>query len=294
MPTRFIPLVFVVLWATGFIFSKLAMPFAEPFTFLTIRFSSALILLVGIAFATGAPWPSRREALHAAIAGMLIHAAYLGPVFWAIKQGMSAGVNALIVSMQPILTAIVATALLRERVAARAWAGLVLGMAGVGLVLLPKLLTGNIDARADTLLASVIGLLGITLGNIYQKRFATGLDLRTGGVCQFLGASSVTGALALATETGHITLSPQLMIALAWSVLVLSLGAITLLMIMIRQGAISKVAAYFYLVPPVTALMAWGLFDERLEPIQLAGMALACLAVMLVSRSATSLDRPRR
>ncbi len=285
MLTRLIPLVFVVLWSTGFIFSKIAVRDAEPFTFLAIRFGLATIVLVLVALALQAKWPRRREALHAAVAGALLHGGYLGPVFWTIGEGMSAGIAALIVSTQPILTALIVPSLIGERIGARHWLGLVAGFAGVLLVLAPRIASASIDARADTVAAAGLGLLGVTFGSIYQKRFATGLDLRSGGVCQFAGATLVMLVAALLAGSGRFEPTPSLLFALAWSVLVLSIGAITLLMIMIREGAISKVAAYFYLVPPVTALMAWIVFGETLSGVQLLGMAVTSLAVLIVSRA---------
>jgi drug/metabolite transporter (DMT)-like permease len=284
MLARLIPFAFVVLWSTGFIFSKIAVRDAEPFTFLSVRFALAATILAAVVLLFRAPWPRGLNALHAAVAGALLHGGYLGPVFWTIGQGMSAGVAALIVSTQPILTALIVPRLLGETIAARHWLGLVAGFAGVLLVLYPKFATSGIDARPDTVAAAVLGLLGVTAGSIYQKRFATGLDLRSAGACQFAGATAVIAIAALLLEHGRFDPTPALIGTLAWSVLVLSIGAITLLMLMIREGAISKVTAYFYLVPPVTALMAWAAFGETLLPIQLAGMALTSVGVMIVSR----------
>ena len=283
MPTRFIPFVFVLLWSTGFIFARIVAAHAEPLTFLTVRFGTAMLVIAAIALLMRAPWPRSAAAGHAILAGALLHAGYLGPVFWAIAHGMSAGISALIVSMQPILTAFLAAWWLGETVKPRHWAGLVLGLAGVGLVLWPKIAQGTADAHADTILASLLGLLGITFGSIYQKRFGGGLDLRSAGTFQFLGGTLVVAAGALFMEQGRIAWTGELFFALGWSVLVLSLGAISLLMIMIRRGAISQVAAYFYLVPPVTALMAYAVFGETLVAMQFGGMLLACLAVFLVT-----------
>jgi drug/metabolite transporter (DMT)-like permease len=283
MQMRLMPFVFVVLWSSGFIFSKLAMPHAEPFTFLALRFGLVALILLVIALAWRVPWPAARDARHAVIAGSLLHALYLGPVFWAIAHGMPAGVSALIVSMQPLLTAILAAWLLGERIGLRHGLGVAFGVAGVVLVLAPKIMTGSTDTQVSTIVACLIGLAAITAGNLYQKRFATGLDLRTGGFWQFLGAAIVCLAGMLAFERGHIDPQPALIVAMLGSIFILSLGAIPLLMLMIRTRAMSSVAAYFFLVPPVTALMAYALFDEQLVPIQFLGMALACLAVALVT-----------
>lgn len=281
MLTRIIPFVFVVLWSTGFIFAKLAMPYAEPFTFLAIRFGLVCVLLLSASLLLQATWPSRRNAMHAVIAGVLVHAVYLGPVFWSIYVGMSAGVSALIVSTQPILTALVAPVLLGERIERRHWLALVFGLIGVAMVLEPKLTEGSADVRLATILASLTGLAGITFGSIYQKRYATGLDLRTAGTLQFLGATMACFLVASLTERWHVQWTGDLILALVWSVLVLSIGAISLLMVMIRDGAIAKVATYFYLVPPTTAIMAWAVFGEQLMAVQLAGMGIACLAVLI-------------
>lgn len=298
MPTRLIPFLFVVLWSTGFIFARIVVAHAEPLTFLTVRFGTALLVIAAIALATRASWPGRTAAGHAVVAGALLHAGYLGPVFWAIANGMSAGISALIVSMQPILTAFLAAWWLGERVRPRHWAGLVLGLGGVALVLWPKIIEGGADAHADTVTAALLGLLGITLGSIYQKRFGGGLDLRSAGTFQFLGGTLVVAMGAGLMEQGRIAWTGELFFALAWSVLMLSLGAISLLMIMIRRGAISRVAAYFYLVPPLTALMAYAVFGETLVPLQFVGMLLACLAVFLVTGLAArgpdaTAERPR-
>lgn len=286
MPTRLIPFLFVVLWSTGFIFARIVAAHAEPLTFLTVRFGTAMLVIAAIALVTRAPWPERRPAGHAMVAGALIHAGYLGPVFWAIAHGMSAGISALIVSMQPILTGFIAAAWLGEKVRPRHWLGLVIGLAGVLLVLWPKIAQGTADAHWDTVGASLLGLLGITIGSIYQKQHGGGLDLRSAGTYQFLGGTLVVALGALAFEDRRIEWTGELLFALAWSVLVLSLGAISLLMIMIRRGAISQVAAYFYLVPPTTALMAYFAFGESLVPVQFVGMLLACLAVFLVTGAA--------
>jgi drug/metabolite transporter (DMT)-like permease len=283
MLMRLMPFVFVVLWSSGFIFSKLAMPYAEPFTFLALRFGLVALILLGVASVWRAPWPSSRDARHAVVVGSLLHALYLGPVFWAIAHGMSAGISALIVSMQPLLTAILANWLLGERVSVRHGLGVVLGIVGVSFVLAPRIMAGGADTHVSTVIACLIGLMAITAGNLYQKRFATTLDLRTGGFWQFLGAAGVCTVGMLAFEHGRIDPQPPLIVAMLGSIFILSLGAIPLLMLMIRTSAMSSVSAYFFLVPPVTALMAFAFFGERLIPIQLLGMALACLAVALVT-----------
>lgn len=278
---RIAPAAFAILWSTGFIASKLAAPYAEPFTFLSIRFGIVMFLTAGLAWLGGAIYPGKRLALHAMIAGILVHACYLGGVFWAIHRGMPAGVNALVVNLQPILTAMFAGPLLGERIAARDWLGLVLGLVGVAAVLAPKLGIASQGIDAATITASLIALAGIAAGTLYQKRFTTGIDLRYGAALQFMGAVSVTTPLAFMLETRAVTWSGELVAAMVWSVLVMSIGAISLLMVLIRANAVSRVAALFYLVPPLTQIIASWWFGETLLPIQIAGMALVVVAVLM-------------
>ena len=281
---RLTPVAFVLLWSTGYIGSKLGVPYAEPFTFLALRFALAAILLALIAWAFGAPWPRGRNWGHSMVVGVLIHGVYLGGVFWAIDRGMPAGVSALIVGLQPLMTAMLAGALLGERVTAWHWAGLALGLLGLGLVLGPKLDLAGSGITASTIAAVAIGTLSITLGTIYQKRFAVEAGLRAGGALQFAGAFLFSGIVALLFERGEIAWTAPFLFALAWLVIVLSLGAIALLMLLIRHGAVSKVATVFYLTAPTTALMGWAMFGETLSLVQLLGMALTVVAVAVAMR----------
>ncbi len=282
------PVIFVILWATGFIGAKFGLPYAEPMTFLFWRFAIVVALLVAVSLLTKATWPKTgREAFHSLMTGMLIHGLYLGGVFWAIARGMPAGVSALIVGFQPIITAIFAGLLLGEKISPRQWVGLTIGLAGLALVLGPRLPDGGM-AWGDNiaLLLCTIALGGITLGTIYQKAFVPGTDLRTGGVFQYIGGWLVVGVAMLAFEDGRIEWTPQLIGAMVWLVIALSIGATTLLMLMIRRGAVSKVATLFYLVPAVTSLIAWFLFDETLTPLQLAGVGVIMFAVWLATSAA--------
>lgn len=278
---RLAPAAFAVLWSTGFIASKLAAPYAEPFTFLSVRFALVAVLLLSLGWLGGAVFPNRRLAMHAMIAGILVQACYLGGVFWAIRRGMPAGVNALIVNLQPILTALFAASLLGERVTPKSWSGLLLGLAGVAAVLGPKLGVASEGIEAATIGASLIALAGIAAGTLYQKRFTTGIDLRYGAALQFIGAVAVTTPLAFLFESRVMIWSGELIAAMAWSVVVMSIGAISLLMMLIRANAVSRVAALFYLVPPLTQMIATWWFRETLLPIQVAGMALVVVAVLL-------------
>jgi len=281
-----IPALFVVLWSTGFIGARLGLPHAGPLTFLALRYGLAAALLAMVALATRAPWPRRPADIgHYAVAGLLVHGVYLGGVFVGISLGVEAGVSALIVGLQPLLTAALAGALLGERVAPRQWAGLGLGLFGVALVLAPKLGRGPGDALGA--LACVAALLGITAGTLYQKRHGAGMDLRTGSVVQFAAAGLATAPAALLFEDTRVDWGGEFAFALLWLVLVLSLGAVSLLYVLIRRGAASRVASLFFLVPPCTALIAWPLFGETLGPTALVGMALTAAGVALANRGAS-------
>lgn len=241
-----------------------------------------MTLLLGVfALAMRAPWPrSRTETGHIAVAGLLVHAGYLAGVFGAIHQGVAAGVMALIAGLQPVLTAIAAGPLLGERVRARQWLGLALGLVGVALVVQHRLRLDG--ASIAGYLLAAMALASITVGTVYQKRFCSHMDLRSGGVIQFASAALAMAVCAPFFETMVVHWTPQFIAALAWLVLVLSLGAITLLYLLIRRGAASRVSSLFYLVPPTTALMAYFLFGERLTGLALAGMVLTVIGVGLV------------
>jgi drug/metabolite transporter (DMT)-like permease len=279
---RLIPATFVVLWSSGFIGARYAMPWAEPFTFLTARFILAFALLILIVLIIRARRVTRGHALHSAIAGAMLHGGYLGGVFWAIAHGLPAGIMALVAGLQPLITAFVAGRLLGETIGPRHWIGLMAGFAGTLIVLSPAL-DNTQGVTWATLGASFIAVGCITAGTLWQKRFAAGGDLVTGTLYQYLGAALVTGAASLAFETQKMEFTTDLVFALVWLVLVLSIGAIFLLMVMIRDGAMSKVTALFYLVPAVTAAMAWALFGEQLTIVQLGGMALATAGVALAT-----------
>lgn len=284
---RSAPLVFVVLWATGFVVARLSAPHAEPLTFLALRFPIAGLAFVVIALFLRAPWPRGKGILHAMVAGALLHGGYLGPIYWAVAQGMPAGVAALIVGLQPLMTSILAARMVGEEITWRHWGGLAAGFLGVGMVLAPKLsFAAGAGITPVTAGTTIAGALCVSLGTVYQKRFATGLNLATGGVWQYAGASLVVVAGAALTENFHFDGSSQVWFALAWSVIILSIISISLLMILIRQGEVSRVSALIYLVPGVAALMAYGLFDERLNLLQLLGMVVCAAAVLVVSRPA--------
>ncbi len=277
------PAVFVFLWSTGFIGAKFGLPFAEPFSFLAVRMAVVAVLLILIALAFKAPWPKDlRSVFHVAVAGLLVQGAYLGGVFAAIDAGLSAGLSALIVGLQPALTACVVGPLLNERVTPRQWLGVLLGFVGVVLVVANRIEVGG-GAWTGIGLAA-IALLGITAGTLYQKRFCADMDLRSGSAIQFTVTCLAMTGLAFALESREIQWTGEFVFAVAWLVVVLSLGAVTLLYILIKRGAAAKVASLFYLVPPVTALMAFFLFDERLGAQELIGMGIVVAGVALVTR----------
>jgi drug/metabolite transporter (DMT)-like permease len=279
------PALFVILWSTGFIVARLVAPHADPLTFLCARYVCVVAVLTLVAFAQRAPWPrTPREIGANAVSGVLLHGVYLGGVFWAVKHGLPAGIAGLFAGLQPLLTAAVAGPLLGERVGLRGWLGVVLGFAGVALVLAPKIGGGVGDIPAIALIAGAIAVIAFTAGTIWQKRTGLVMDLRTGNVVQFSAAFIPTALAAMLLEGGEFDMTAELFAGLFWSVAGLSIGAMMLLLAMIRRGAVVKTASLLYLVPPVTALMAWIGFGETLGKVQLAGMVLAAIGVALATR----------
>ncbi len=285
MLTAIAPWLFVALWSTGFVGAKYGLPYAGPFTFLFVRMQLAWLLLAGLAIAGRATWPrSPRTAAHLAVAGILLHTGYLGGVFFAISRGMPAGLASLIVGLQPVLTAVGARVLLRESVAGRQWLGLLLGFVGVALVVWEQArAAGDASIAPAAFAAIVVALLATTGGTLYQKRFGDGADLRAAAAIQYLAAGAVLAPLAVG-EGLRVTWTLPFILAMAWLLLALSLGAMLLLLALIRQHAVSRVASLLYLVPPATALEAYLLFGERLGPPALAGMVVVAIGVALVVR----------
>ncbi|MBK7647249.1 MAG: DMT family transporter [Betaproteobacteria bacterium] len=280
---RFYPFLFVFLWSTGFIGAKFGLPYAEPLSFLLTRYGLVIALMTVLALVTRAPWPEKaRDWLHIGVSGVLVHAVYLGGVFVAIKHGLPAGVTALVVGMQPLLTAFGAGWLLGEKVSARQWGGLGLGFVGVGMVVSGKLGDG---ALGPMLIPAVVALLGITAGTLYQKRYCPKFDLRTGSIIQFVPTALVTAIAVAIFENYRIEWNGQFIFALGWLVLVLSLGAITLLNLLIRSGSAVNVATLFYLTPPTTALIAFFIFGENLSLTAALGMVVAVSGVYVVARA---------
>ena len=279
---RSAPLLFVLLWSTGFIGAKFGLPHAEPLSFLLIRYLLVISLMCLVALAMRAPWPKdARQWFHIGVSGLLVHGVYLGGVFIAISKGLPAGVTSLVVGIQPLFTAVGAGWLLNEAVLARQWLGLVLGFVGVALVVSGKLGSGF---GLEALWPALAALAGITVGTLYQKRFCHSFDWRTGAIAQFLPTAVATAVVVALTENFRVEWVPEFIFALSWLVLVLSVGAISLLNMLIRRGSAVNLASLFYLVPPCTALIAWLLFDEKLAGMALAGMALAVWGVYLARK----------
>ncbi|MGO4305657.1 DMT family transporter [Cupriavidus sp. RAF12] len=285
------PALFVLIWSTGFIVAKYGMPYAEPMTFLFLRFVGVLILMVPFVLLARVPLPQRQAADgpridwarvgHIAVAGLFLQAGYLGGVWAAVKLGMPAGLSALIVGMQPLLTALFVSRM-GERVSGRQWIGLLIGLAGVGLVVANKLTATGLSPAS--LVLAVGALVSITFGTLYQKHFCPVFDLRMGSVIQFAASAVACLPFMFLFETREVHWNLAMAGALLWSVVALSIGAISLLFVLIRQGAATKVSSLMYLTPPTTAVMAWLLFGERFSPLAAAGMVVAVAGVALVIR----------
>ncbi|MGZ5038483.1 MAG: DMT family transporter [Usitatibacter sp.] len=266
---------FVLIWASGFIVARLASSHADPLSFLCLRYVLSIAIFVAASLALRVSWPRDARAWRdALVAGMLIHGTYLGGVFWAVFHGMPAGVTAIVTGLHPLLTAALAIPLLHERVTARQWVGIAIGFVGVGLVVSPALSAVSAIPLAG-LLASFIATLGFALGTVWQKRSRPRMDLRVNAAIQFMGALLLTAPLAFLAEDGRFDRSPAAWAALSWSVLVLSVGAISLLLFLLKRGAASHVAPLLYATPPVAATIAYFLFGETLAPMQIGGAALA-------------------
>ena len=275
------PAVFVLIWSTGFVAARLGMPHAPPLHFLAWRFALSIVALGLWAKWAGADWPrSAAQWGHLAVSGVLMHAGYLAGVWAAVKAGAPAGTVALIVGLQPLLTAVWVSGRGQHRVEPQQWLGLALGLGGLTLVVWHKM--GG-ELTPTNLGLTVLGLACITVGTLYQKQHVLPLDVRSGNCVQLLAALAVTLPLA-AFEPGQIDIQPALVAAMVWSVLVLSLVGSSLLMLLIQRGAATRVTSLMYLVPPCTSVMAWLLFNEPITAASLAGMALCAVAVALVLR----------
>ncbi len=276
-------LLFVLIWSTGFIVAKLGLPFAPTLTFLTLRYVGVLVLLVPLAIFMRADWPKGRM-WHIAFAGVLVQAGYLSGVWCAIKFGMPAGLSALIVGLQPLLTGF-AAGFVGEKVRLRQWCGLVLGLGGVALVVSNKMTLQGVTSL--TVFLCVMALFAITAGTLYQKKYCPRFDLRSGAIIQFTASLLITLPFAIWLEDLNFSLAtvqwtPRFIVALLWSILALSIGAMFLLYALIRNNAATHVSSLMYLTPPLTAMLAWLLFSETFTLIGIAGMLLAVTGVAFV------------
>lgn len=285
---RLAPAVFVLLWSTGWLAARAAMPYSEPLTFLTLRYVLAALVLAAICAATSVEWPRDRKLIrHALISGIPLHAMYFAGVWWSVMHGLPVAISGLISALQPILTALLAPYLADEKITRSQWTGVVLGFTGIVMVLSPALAALPPGKLGDVLLplaVNVGGMIGATLGTFYSKRFVTAGDLRAITVLQNVGAAAVTLPLAWATETMHVTWNLQVLLTLAWVVFGMSIGAVGLLLLLIRQGAVSRAAALIYLMPPLVALQAVFILDETLSVAQMIGMGVTAVGVALAAR----------
>lgn len=281
--TRALPALFILLWSSAFISAKYGLPDAGPFSFLLTRFVIVFLLFAAIALIMRRPWPRGPMVLNLLFVGVLMHGFYLGGVFFAIAQGMPAGLSALIVSIQPVLTTALGVWLLDEQPAPAQWLGIALGAAGVVLVLWPRL-GGDIPLLGFA--SCIVSLLAITFGTIWQKRHGGGMDLVSGNAVQALAAAMFYGAIVLAFEPYRVDWTMEFSLAMGWLVLAVSLGAVSILMVLIKHGSAAATTSLFFLVPPASAIMAWVVFGEALGPMGIAGLGVTTAGVWLVNRRA--------
>ncbi|MDF2368619.1 DMT family transporter [Sneathiella sp.] len=276
------PVIFVFLWSTGFIGAKMGLPYVEPMMFLALRFGICVALMIPFVLITETRWPARSiDYFHISIGGLLMHGGYLGFVFLSISKGTPAGISSLIVGIQPLIVAALAGLMLNENVSLQKWTGLLLGLIGVFFVVFNKLSVGEGTLYGMSL--SFIALISISVGTLYQKKFCSQMNIKSGNLIQFAVAGVYFYLMSLLFETGEVIWSGELIFALLWLVIVLSLGAMTLLYMLLRRGAAANVSSLFYLTPPCTAVVAYFLFDETLGILALIGMGVAVLGVALVN-----------
>ncbi|MFK7793326.1 MAG: DMT family transporter [Devosiaceae bacterium] len=288
MLLRLAPVLFVLIWSTGWISARAAAPYADPLTFLAIRYALATVALAIIMLAFKVPLPRNRATwVHGLVCGVLLHAIYLGGIWYVIAQGLATPLSGLIAALQPLLTAVLAVTWLSEHLSRRQWIGLLLGLAGLVIALLPQLLEleGEVLTTASWFIAiNVVSMVSVTLGTLYQKKFLQGGDLRAITLIQYIGATFATLPFALLLEDLRFEVNLHSMGVMAWSVFGLSLGAIGLFLLLIRHGAVSRAATLIYLIPPLVAVEAWILFDEGLSAIGIVGMIITVFGVYLVNK----------
>ena len=291
LPAMLLPFLFIVMWSSGYVVGKMALPFVGPYTLIFIRFASAALILLAVALVTKAPWPNTRAQYgHLIVVGLLIQALQFGGLYMGLGLGVSAAVAALIVGTMPVFTALGATRFLNEKVSGVEWLGLVGGLFGVGLVVFEQL--GNAaTASLPAYLCVVLALVGITAGSLYQKKYCTGMDLRTGGFVQLTTAAIVMFFLAEHIESLAVRWTPTMIFSAGWLSLVNSIGAISILFILMRKGEASKVAGLFHLIPAVTALMGFAFLGETFSAINALGFAITALAVYVCTHAKARIER---
>lgn len=290
--TKIIPFLFVWLWSTGFIGAKYGLPYIEPFFMLSIRFCAAFIIFYGMVSLLKQPRLKRSQILGQIFIGTLLHGAYLGGVFYAIKQDIPAGLAAIIVGLQPIVTSFIAWFWLQQKLSTQQLIGLILGFCGVSAVIFDSQSPLGEALNSIGLIACILALLGISLATVIQKRFAQNTPLLSGSMYQYIGAAIVVIPLSVLLEQQSVTLSLPLIGAMMWLIFALSIAAVLLLMYMIREGEVARVTSYFYLVPPAAVLQSWWLFDEQFGALALAGALSSALGVYLVTKSPLLSQKP--
>ena len=279
------PSLFVVLWSTGYISARLGLPYAEAGTFLMMRFALAALFMVALVVASRAPLPtSFREWAHCAVVGALVHGLYLYGGFASIQEGLTPTTIAVVVGMQPVITAVLIAPILGEAVDIRQWGGFFLGTVGVVLVIVANFASIGFGSGAPAVFLSLICVLSISVGTLYQKRFCASVDLRSGTMIQLIVAAVMMWGISSWFETGHVEWTGTFVFALLWSVLVLSVGAYTLLWWLVRRKTATNVVSLFFLMPPVTAVFDWLLFDQRVSLITLMGIVIAVAGIVIVIR----------
>jgi drug/metabolite transporter (DMT)-like permease len=283
---RLAPAIFVLLWSTGWVVAKFGAIVSEPLTFLSIRYLTAAVLFGGLCLASGVSWPrDGRTVLHALVSGAFLHGLYLGAVWWAIGEGVPAALSSIIAALQPLMTALAAPFVIGERLSLQQKLGLGLGFLGVLLAVLPKFFGAEAaEMPAFAIVVNMLGMAAVTYGTIYQKQHLQKGDIRAIATLQYIGALAVTFPFALGLESLHVDFGLAFLALLAWSVLGISMGAILLLLYLIRRGQVSRAASLIYLVPPIAALQAAAIFGEELTVPMILGTAIVVAGVYLTNR----------
>ncbi len=286
--SKIAPFLFVWLWSTGFIGAKYGLPYIEPFFMLFLRFCFVILVFLILIKIYQSTWLNRNQSIQQIIVGTLIHGGYLGGVFFAIKLGVPAGITAIIVGLQPIITTVIGRLFLNQSLNTKQSIGLLLGFVGISLVILENASIDTQNMNIFGLTACLVALISISLGTLLQKQLASNVPLLTGSFYQYIGAIILISIVTFSVETQDVIFSTELFLAMSWLVIGLSVLAILLLLYMIREGEVSKVTSYFYLVPPAAVFQSWLLFDERLGGWAIIGTILTVIGVVLVIKSNTN------